>query len=71
MTKMLMSLAGGKIVLILEGGYDLTSIADCSENCLNALLNHNTSPFTDEVLNAMPNETAVNDLNSVIEVQSK
>ena len=71
MTKMLMNLADGKVILILEGGYDLLSIADCSENCLNALLDRNITPFSDQVLNAFPNRTAVDDLNSVIEVQSK
>ena len=38
MTKQLMSLAGGAIVLALEGGHDLTAICDASEACVSALL---------------------------------
>lgn len=33
-----MSLAGGRLVLALEGGHDLTAICDASEACLAALL---------------------------------
>ena len=38
MTRELMSLAGGKVVLTLEGGYDITSICDATEACVRALL---------------------------------
>uniref|UniRef100_A0A8C0VKQ2 histone deacetylase n=1 Tax=Cyanistes caeruleus TaxID=156563 RepID=A0A8C0VKQ2_CYACU len=37
MTKQLMSLAGGAVVLALEGGHDLTAICDASEACVSAL----------------------------------
>lgn len=33
-----MTLAGGRLVLALEGGHDLTAICDASEACLAALL---------------------------------
>lgn len=38
MTKQLMSLGQGKLVLVLEGGYDLPSICDSAELCVQALL---------------------------------
>lgn len=38
LTKQLMGLAGGRIVLALEGGHDLTAICDASEACVSALL---------------------------------
>lgn len=38
MTRELMSLAGGRLVLSLEGGHDLTAICDASEACVGALL---------------------------------
>lgn len=38
MTKELMSLAGGKVILSLEGGYELMSICDSAEMCVSALL---------------------------------
>ncbi|XP_063421241.1 histone deacetylase 4-like isoform X6 [Mytilus trossulus] len=37
MTRELMSLADGKIVLALEGGYELTAISDAAEMCVKAL----------------------------------
>lgn len=33
-----MALAGGRLVLALEGGHDLTAICDASEACVSALL---------------------------------
>lgn len=33
-----MGLAGGRVVLALEGGHDLTAICDASEACVSALL---------------------------------
>ena len=38
MTKQLMTLANGKVVLSLEGGYDLPSICNSAEMCVKALL---------------------------------
>lgn len=43
MTRQLMSLAGGRVVLALEGGHDLTSICDASESCVSALLGNEVS----------------------------
>lgn len=34
MTKQLMNYANGKVVLALEGGYDLASISDAAEQCV-------------------------------------
>lgn len=33
-----MKLAAGRVVLVLEGGHDLTAICDASESCVAALL---------------------------------
>lgn len=33
-----MGLAGGRVVMALEGGHDLTAICDASEACVSALL---------------------------------
>lgn len=38
LTKQLMGLAGGRVVLALEGGHDLKAICDASEACVSALL---------------------------------
>lgn len=43
MTRSLMALANGKVVLALEGGYVESSICDCAEICVRALLSQNVS----------------------------
>lgn len=40
-----MTLAGGRLVLALEGGHDLTAICDASEACVAALLGQEVSPM--------------------------
>ena len=70
MTKKLMSLAEGKVVLVLEGGYDLKSLCDCSEMCINALMDKQIPSFPRETLDAIPNANAIQDLENVIDIQS-
>ena len=38
MTQELMTLCGEKVVLVLEGGYELTPLSQCASQCLKALL---------------------------------
>uniref|UniRef100_A0A8C4XRG5 Histone deacetylase n=1 Tax=Falco tinnunculus TaxID=100819 RepID=A0A8C4XRG5_FALTI len=71
MTKQLMSLAGGAIVLALEGGHDLTAICDASEACVSALLGNELDPLPEESMRQKPNPNAVRSLETVIQVQSK
>ncbi|XP_066063456.1 LOW QUALITY PROTEIN: histone deacetylase 7 [Chamaea fasciata] len=71
MTKQLMSLAGGAVVLALEGGHDLTAICDASEACVSALLGHEPEPLPEESLRQKPNANAVRSLEAVVQVQSK
>ncbi len=33
-----MKLAHGKVVLVLEGGYELNALAECGKSCVEALL---------------------------------
>ncbi|VDK34179.1 unnamed protein product [Taenia asiatica] len=44
MTRQCMSLAGGRVGLVLEGGYVASVTADCVATCLNALLLPNPPP---------------------------
>ncbi|XP_018425072.1 PREDICTED: histone deacetylase 7 isoform X2 [Nanorana parkeri] len=71
MTRQLMSLAGGRVVLALEGGHDLTAICDASEACVSALLGNELDPLSEETLRQRPNPNAVRSLETVIQVQSK
>uniref|UniRef100_A0ACB8EUJ7 Histone deacetylase 5 n=2 Tax=Sphaerodactylus townsendi TaxID=933632 RepID=A0ACB8EUJ7_9SAUR len=71
LTKELMKLAGGRVVLALEGGHDLTAICDASEACLSALLGLELEPLDEALLHQKPSANAVATLEKVIEIQSK
>uniref|UniRef100_A0A3P8NVC6 Histone deacetylase n=1 Tax=Astatotilapia calliptera TaxID=8154 RepID=A0A3P8NVC6_ASTCA len=64
LTQLLMGLAGGRVVMALEGGHDLTAICDASEACVSALLG---DPWPQE----QPCPKAYASLERVIEIQSK
>uniref|UniRef100_A0A669DFY2 Histone deacetylase n=1 Tax=Oreochromis niloticus TaxID=8128 RepID=A0A669DFY2_ORENI len=64
LTQLLMGLAGGRVVMALEGGHDLTAICDASEACVSALLG---DPWPQE----KPCPKAYASLERVIEIQSK
>ncbi|KAK5914673.1 hypothetical protein CgunFtcFv8_009096 [Champsocephalus gunnari] len=70
LTQLLMGLAGGRVVLALEGGHDLTAICDASESCVSALLGDQSDsafPWPQE----KPCPKAWESLERVIEIQSK
>ncbi|XP_033718866.1 histone deacetylase 9 isoform X2 [Tursiops truncatus] len=71
LTKQLMTLADGHVVLALEGGHDLTAICDASEACVNALLGNELEPLAEDILQQTPNMNAVISLQKIIEIQSK
>ncbi|ELV11238.1 Histone deacetylase 5 [Tupaia chinensis] len=71
LTRQLMTLAGGRVVLALEGGHDLTAICDASEACVSALLSVELQPLDEAVLQQKPNNNAVATLEKVIEIQGK
>uniref|UniRef100_A0AAY4C4L1 Histone deacetylase n=1 Tax=Denticeps clupeoides TaxID=299321 RepID=A0AAY4C4L1_9TELE len=71
LTKQLMGLAGGRVVLALEGGHDLTAICDASEACVSALLGLELDPLSQEVLKQRPNNNAVHSIEKALETQSK
>uniref|UniRef100_A0A3B3Z896 Histone deacetylase n=1 Tax=Periophthalmus magnuspinnatus TaxID=409849 RepID=A0A3B3Z896_9GOBI len=71
LTRQLMSLAGGRVVLALEGGHDLTAICDASEACVAALLGQELDPLPKAVLEQRPNANAVRSLEKVVETHSK
>ncbi|XP_042357205.1 histone deacetylase 7-like isoform X2 [Plectropomus leopardus] len=71
LTRQLMSLAGGRVVLALEGGHDLKAICDASEACVSALLGMEVEPLSQSVLDQKPCENAVQSLKRVIHVQGE
>ncbi|XP_010793922.1 histone deacetylase 4-like [Notothenia coriiceps] len=68
LTQLLMGLAGGRVVMALEGGHDLTAICDASESCVSALLGDQSDsvfPWPQE----KPCPKAWESLERVIEIQ--
>lgn len=71
MTRQLMSISGGKLVLALEGGYDLPSVCDCSEAVTRALLGEEQSCQINETeLARKPAATAVETLKRTAVIQA-
>lgn len=69
MTRELMQLAGGKIVLALEGGYDLPAICDSAQECVRALLGDETAPIAESELSRPPCQNAIDTLQKTIAIQ--
>ncbi|XP_039296591.1 LOW QUALITY PROTEIN: histone deacetylase 4 [Nilaparvata lugens] len=69
MTQQLMQLADKKVVLSLEGGYDLPAICDSAEECVRALLGDEPRPISDEELRRPPNQNAVETMQKTIAIQ--
>ncbi|KAG7174703.1 histone deacetylase 4-like, partial [Homarus americanus] len=70
MTKQLMSLARGKVVLALEGGYNLASICDATEACVRTLTSDDPPPLSEHEMTRPPCQNAIETLQNVIAVQS-
>lgn len=69
MTQQLLTLADGKVVLALEGGYDLAAICDSAQECVRALLGDEPSPIRDEELTRAPCQNAIDTLQKTIAIQ--
>ncbi|XP_049300414.1 histone deacetylase 4 isoform X2 [Anopheles funestus] len=69
LTRELMQLANGKIVLALEGGYDLPAICDSAEECVRALLGESTSSIAPSELARPPCQAAIETLQKTIAIQ--
>lgn len=71
MTRELMSLADGKIVLALEGGYELSAITDAAEMCVKALSGDELPAVKEEELKRPPCAPALETFEEVLKTQSK
>ncbi|KAL5014978.1 hypothetical protein ScPMuIL_009248 [Solemya velum] len=67
MTHMLSSLANGKIILVLEGGYNLESLANCMSSCVAVLLGEPVPSYS----YTQPKKSAVKTICDVLDVQKK
>ncbi|XP_025162173.1 histone deacetylase 5 isoform X11 [Harpegnathos saltator] len=69
MTQQLLNLADGKVILALEGGYDLAAICDSAQECVRALLGDEPSPLRDDELTRIPCQNAIDTLQKTIAIQ--
>lgn len=68
MTRELAQLANGRVVLALEGGYDLPAVCDCAQECVRALLGERTAPPAYSELARQPHPRAQDALRTTIAV---
>lgn len=68
MTKFLTGLGEGRVIVALEGGYNLTSISYCMALCAKALLG---DPLPCLSSNLIPCQSAVDSLTSVVNAHRK
>ncbi|XP_067931188.1 histone deacetylase 5-like isoform X2 [Watersipora subatra] len=71
MTKELMSASDNKVVLVLEGGYNLSSICDASEMCTRALLGESVPLPNQEEVMRPPCKNAVETLEECSRIQTQ
>lgn len=67
MTQMLKNLAGGKLLLVLEGGYNVKVVGDCSEACTRSLLGQPAPKFASKLV---PSPAAISVVESVVRIHS-
>lgn len=70
LTRQLGQLAGGNLVLALEGGYNLEVLKTASEQCLRALLNLPIEKISESELARRPCPPAVETLQKTLAIQS-
>ncbi|PIO74609.1 histone deacetylase family protein [Teladorsagia circumcincta] len=70
MTRQLMGFAGGRVVLALEGGYDLASISDAAEQCVKVLCGDDDKAgiLNSEALEGIPCLSAQETIQKVIAI---
>ncbi|KAG2455348.1 HDAC6 deacetylase, partial [Polypterus senegalus] len=65
MTHMLLGLAGGQVLVVLEGGYNLSSISESMSMCTSVLLG-DCLPDLGQL--AVPHQSAIRSINNVLQV---
>ncbi|KNC72086.1 hypothetical protein SARC_15365, partial [Sphaeroforma arctica JP610] len=71
MTNMLKAVAGGRIILALEGGSNAESVVECVVSCTSVLSDESLPRLSDAAIAAVPLRSCSAMLQKVIDVQSK
>ena len=67
----LLSLANGKVALVLEGGYSMDALCDSAEQCSRALMGHPIEKISHDELSRPPCYNAVETLQKTVAIQSQ
>ena len=59
MTQLLTGIAGGKLLLVLEGGYNVPVVADCAEACMKVLLGEPIPSKPANMIDTGPSKNAI------------
>uniref|UniRef100_A0A671LB52 Histone deacetylase 7b n=1 Tax=Sinocyclocheilus anshuiensis TaxID=1608454 RepID=A0A671LB52_9TELE len=71
LTRKLMELAEGRVMLVLEGGSNPITLCDALQACVSALVGNEPEPLNEEELVRKPCVNAVESLKTVLHVQSE
>ncbi|KAK2858310.1 hypothetical protein Q7C36_006229 [Tachysurus vachellii] len=71
LTQNLMDLCGGRVIVVLERGHDVTPVCEASTACVSALLENKVVALTEDVLMKKPCAAAVQSLYRVLEIHSQ
>ena len=70
MTQLMMKLNDDRLVMVLEGGFELEPLCDCTEVCIRTLNGENKySKISNAALTSTPDADAVETIKEVIAVQ--
>ena len=66
----MMNLTDDKLTMVLEGGFELEALCDCTEACIRTLRGEsNYSKLSDAALSSKPNACAIQTIQEVVAVQ--
>uniref|UniRef100_A0A8C1E2E3 Histone deacetylase 7b n=3 Tax=Cyprinus carpio carpio TaxID=630221 RepID=A0A8C1E2E3_CYPCA len=71
LTRKLMELAEGRVMMVLEGGHNLITLCDALQACVSALVGNEPEPLDEKELVREPCVNAVESLKTVLHVQSR
>ncbi|KAK3557068.1 hypothetical protein QTP70_024457, partial [Hemibagrus guttatus] len=71
LTQNLMELCGGRVIVVLERGHDVTPVCEASTACVSALLEKKVVDLSEDVLMKKPCAAAVQSLCKVLEIHSQ
>merc|ERR1719228_2412319 len=71
LTRQLLSLADGRVALVLEGGYNLNVLCDSAEQCVRALMGQTIEKIVSGELVRRPCQNAVDTLQKTMAIQTQ